>query len=47
MQEETGRYWNAIACNGGAESQCGRCKDKWGVNWQITPYVLTPHVLTP
>ena len=40
-QEETDRYWNAIVGNGGAESQCGWCKDKWGVNWQITPRVLT------
>jgi predicted 3-demethylubiquinone-9 3-methyltransferase (glyoxalase superfamily) len=40
-QEETDRYWNAIVNNGGAESQCGWCKDKWGVSWQITPTVLT------
>ena len=40
-QEETDRYWNSIVGNGGAESQCGWCKDKWGVNWQITPRVLT------
>src|SRR5213078_3478863 len=40
-QEETDRYWNAIVNNGGQESQCGWCKDKWGVNWQITPRVLT------
>ena len=40
-QEETDRYWNAIVGNGGQESQCGWCKDKWGVNWQITPRVLT------
>lgn len=40
-QEETDRYWNAIVGNGGAESQCGWCKDKWGVNWQITPRLLT------
>jgi predicted 3-demethylubiquinone-9 3-methyltransferase (glyoxalase superfamily) len=39
-QEETDRYWNAIVGNGGQESQCGWCKDKWGVNWQITPRVL-------
>lgn len=43
-QEETDRYWNAIVGNGGAESQCGWCKDKWGVNWQITPRVLTEAV---
>lgn len=40
-QEETDRYWNAIVGNGGAESMCGWCKDKWGVNWQITPRILT------
>ncbi len=39
-QAETDKYWNAIVGNGGAESQCGWCKDKWGVNWQITPRVL-------
>ena len=40
-QEETDRYWNAIVGNNGAESACGWCKDKWGLNWQITPNVLT------
>ena len=40
-QAETDRYWNAIVGNGGAESACGWCKDKWGVNWQITPRTLT------
>ena len=40
-QAETDRYWNAIVGNGGQESQCGWCKDRWGVNWQITPRVLT------
>jgi 2-polyprenyl-6-hydroxyphenyl methylase/3-demethylubiquinone-9 3-methyltransferase len=40
-QAETDRLWNAIVGNGGAESACGWCKDKWGVNWQITPRVLT------
>ena len=40
-QEETDRYWNAIVGNGGKESECGWCKDKWGVSWQITPRVLT------
>jgi predicted 3-demethylubiquinone-9 3-methyltransferase (glyoxalase superfamily) len=40
-QEETDRYWNAIVGNGGKESECGWCKDKWGVNWQITPRALT------
>ncbi|MBY0559135.1 VOC family protein [Hyphomicrobium sp.] len=39
-QEETDRYWNAIVGNGGQESACGWCSDKWGVNWQITPRVL-------
>ena len=39
-QEETDRYWNAIVNNGGQESQCGWCKDKWGISWQITPKVL-------
>ena len=39
-QEETDRYWNAIVGNGGQESQCGWCKDRWGVSWQITPRVL-------
>src|SRR5512138_3228158 len=40
-QEETDRYWNAIVGNGGAESECGWCKDKWGLSWQITPRVLS------
>lgn len=39
-QAETDRYWNAIVSNGGQESQCGWCKDKWGVSWQITPRAL-------
>jgi predicted 3-demethylubiquinone-9 3-methyltransferase (glyoxalase superfamily) len=39
-QEETDRYWNAIVGNGGQESNCGWCKDKWGLNWQITPRSL-------
>ena len=39
-QEETDRYWNAITRNGGAESVCGWCKDRWGFSWQITPRVL-------
>lgn len=46
-QEETDRYWNAIVGNGGAESACGWCKDKWGVNWQITPRVLTDGMADP
>jgi predicted 3-demethylubiquinone-9 3-methyltransferase (glyoxalase superfamily) len=40
-QAETDRYWNAIVGNGGQESRCGWCKDKWGISWQITPRVLT------
>jgi predicted 3-demethylubiquinone-9 3-methyltransferase (glyoxalase superfamily) len=40
-QEETDRYWNAIVGNGGVESQCGWCKDRWGLSWQITPRALT------
>ncbi|MCV3736564.1 VOC family protein [Rhizobium sp. TRM96647] len=40
-QEETDRYWNAVVGNGGRESECGWCKDRWGVSWQITPRVLT------
>jgi predicted 3-demethylubiquinone-9 3-methyltransferase (glyoxalase superfamily) len=40
-QEETDRYWNAIVGNGGKESACGWCKDKWGLSWQITPRTLT------
>jgi predicted 3-demethylubiquinone-9 3-methyltransferase (glyoxalase superfamily) len=40
-QEETDRYWNAIVGNGGEESACGWCKDKWGLSWQITPRALT------
>ncbi len=39
-QEETDRYWNAIVGNGGQESMCGWCKDRWGVSWQITPRIL-------
>jgi predicted 3-demethylubiquinone-9 3-methyltransferase (glyoxalase superfamily) len=39
-QEETDRYWNAIVGNGGQESACGWCKDRWGLSWQITPRVL-------
>jgi predicted 3-demethylubiquinone-9 3-methyltransferase (glyoxalase superfamily) len=39
-QEETDRYWNAIVGNGGEESACGWCKDRWGLSWQITPRVL-------
>ncbi|MCS6944548.1 MAG: VOC family protein [Sutterellaceae bacterium] len=39
-QDETDRYWQAIVDNGGQEGQCGWCKDRWGVNWQITPRTL-------
>jgi predicted 3-demethylubiquinone-9 3-methyltransferase (glyoxalase superfamily) len=39
-QEETDRYWDAIVGNGGQESECGWCKDKWGYSWQITPRIL-------
>ena len=39
-QEETDRYWNAIVSNGGQESACGWCKDRWGLSWQITPRIL-------
>jgi 2-polyprenyl-6-hydroxyphenyl methylase/3-demethylubiquinone-9 3-methyltransferase len=40
-QAETDRYWNAIIGNGGEASECGWCKDKWGLSWQITPIVLS------
>jgi predicted 3-demethylubiquinone-9 3-methyltransferase (glyoxalase superfamily) len=40
-QEETDRYWNAIVSNGGEESACGWCRDRWGLSWQITPRTLT------
>lgn len=43
-QTETDRYWNAIVGNGGEESMCGWCKDKWGISWQISPRVLTEAV---
>ena len=46
-QEETDRYWNAIVGNGGQESQCGWCKDKWGVSWQITPAALMQAITDP
>jgi 2-polyprenyl-6-hydroxyphenyl methylase/3-demethylubiquinone-9 3-methyltransferase len=46
-QEETDRYWNAIVGNGGQESMCGWCKDKWGVSWQITPRALTDAMADP
>lgn len=40
-QAETDRYWDAIIGNGGKASECGWCKDRWGLSWQITPRVLT------
>jgi predicted 3-demethylubiquinone-9 3-methyltransferase (glyoxalase superfamily) len=46
-QEETDRYWNAIVSNGGEESECGWCKDKWGLSWQITPIALTNAIADP
>jgi 2-polyprenyl-6-hydroxyphenyl methylase/3-demethylubiquinone-9 3-methyltransferase len=46
-QQETDRYWNAIVGNGGAESECGWCKDRWGVSWQITPRVLMEGMADP
>ena len=46
-QAETDRYWNAIVGNGGEESMCGWCKDKWGLSWQITPIALTEAVTDP
>jgi 2-polyprenyl-6-hydroxyphenyl methylase/3-demethylubiquinone-9 3-methyltransferase len=46
-QEETDRYWNAIVGNGGQESMCGWCKDKWGISWQITPRMLAENLGNP
>jgi predicted 3-demethylubiquinone-9 3-methyltransferase (glyoxalase superfamily) len=46
-QAETDRYWNAIVGNGGSESQCGWCKDRWGLSWQITPRVLLEATTSP
>jgi predicted 3-demethylubiquinone-9 3-methyltransferase (glyoxalase superfamily) len=46
-QAETDRYWDAIVGNGGAESACGWCKDKWGLNWQITPTILSQAITDP
>lgn len=43
-QAETDRLWNAIVDNGGQESDCGWCKDRWGLSWQITPRALTEGV---
>ena len=46
-QEETDRYWNAITSNGGEESMCGWCKDRWGFSWQITPRALLEATTNP
>jgi 2-polyprenyl-6-hydroxyphenyl methylase/3-demethylubiquinone-9 3-methyltransferase len=46
-QAETDRYWNAIVGNGGQESACGWCRDKWGLSWQITPLALTEAITDP
>jgi len=46
-QAETDRYWNAIVGNGGEESACGWCKDKWGLSWQITPVALAQAISDP
>ena len=46
-QAETDRYWKAIVDNGGQESACGWCKDKWGLSWQITPIVLMEAIADP
>lgn len=46
-QAETDRYWNAIVGNGGEESDCGWCRDKWGISWQITPIALVNALASP
>lgn len=46
-QAETDRLWSAIVDNGGQESACGWCKDKWGISWQITPRILTAAIASP
>ena len=46
-QAETDKYWNAIVGNAGKESDCGWCKDKWGISWQITPIALTQAITDP
>jgi predicted 3-demethylubiquinone-9 3-methyltransferase (glyoxalase superfamily) len=46
-QAETDRYWNAIISNGGEESACGWCRDKWGLSWQITPAILMKAIASP
>jgi predicted 3-demethylubiquinone-9 3-methyltransferase (glyoxalase superfamily) len=46
-QEETDRLWNAIIDNGGQASECGWCRDRWGLSWQITPRILTAGIADP
>ncbi|MEG0201503.1 MAG: VOC family protein [Comamonas sp.] len=46
-QAETDRLWNAIVSNGGQESACGWCKDRWGISWQITPRILLQAIANP
>jgi predicted 3-demethylubiquinone-9 3-methyltransferase (glyoxalase superfamily) len=46
-KRETDRYWNAILNNGGTESECGWCKDRWGLSWQITPQALLDATTDP
>lgn len=46
-QADTDRYWNAIVDNGGQESDCGWCKDRWGLSWQITPRILIDAIASP
>lgn len=46
-QAETDRYWNAIVANGGKEGECGWCKDRWGLSWQITPVALIEAIAQP
>lgn len=46
-QAETDRYWDAIVGNGGEESDCGWCRDRWGVSWQITPRALLEAIIDP
>ena len=46
-QAETDRYWNALIADGGQGSQCGWCKDRWGISWQVTPVQLTQSMSDP
>ena len=46
-QAETDRYWDALIANGGQASQCGWCKDRWGISWQVTPLALTQSMSDP